>query len=572
MAGKLCSLFKVVNSNTFIYNNMQPVFLGDKRMNSFLNAMGSKNTVTWNNAISNSTSGVTTLDYFAKCGSYRGRTVPEVNSDMAAIFGSDPLTATKILFYNRLITRKSKGFNHQSETVQRGQGQRDEFIKSLAWLENNYPDILYQNLFLVPIVGSWRDLWYDSAATKFHYYINTDRAYELVRIGLQSEYHRALIAKYLPKIRSRRNTKNDRHRRLNVWGRGLCKYLGWSEAEYRKFKSNSENTAHTFQRMMCNGDWDSLDFNTVSGKALFNLISQTGKDGQNAISRHNLEDKYLNWIQSQPVAKFTGYPYELYKAAKSQDRTLVQKYTFDKQFDSLIEKAKDSINPDLLQKGVLCALDTSGSMGYMGSYGWNSTAIQPIDICVGLGIYFATLLEGHFHNHVIMFSDNSEFKQLTGESFTDKCDQIASAGWAMGSTNFQSVIDEIIRVRKQNPHIPVEDYPQVLLVVSDMQFNPCGPDLQTNYEVAKHKLQAVGLPEMTIIWWQVNGRFTGDVPSTNFDPGTVLISGFDGAIVTSILGGIDEVIDEDTGEKRKPTPEEVMKVALDQEVLNNIVI
>lgn len=540
-------------------------------MNQFLNQLGQRNCTTWNGAISNSTTGVTNLDYFAKCGSYRGRTPAEVSQDMAAIFGDDPMTAAKIVFYNRMITRKVKGFQNETEDVQRGQGQKDEFIKSLAWLENNDPDILYDNLWLVPIVGRWSDLWYDSAATGFHYYINTDKVYELVKVGLQSEYHRALIAKYLPKIRSRRNIKNDRHRRLNAWARGLCECLGWTETEYRKFKSNPENSAHEFQRLMCNGDWDSLDFNTVSGKALFNLLSQKGKDHKNVIERHGLEQKYLEWIKSQPVAKFTGYPYELYMAAKDRNRTLIQKYTYDKQFDALLAKAKDSVNPDLLRKGVLCALDTSGSMGYMSHYGATTGQPQPIDVCVGLGIYFASLLDGYFHNHVIMFDDNSKFLKLSGDSFCGKADQIANSATAWGSTNFQSVIDEIVRVRRSHPEIPIEDYPEVLLVVSDMQFNPTGTT-ETNYETAMRKLRAVGLPDMTIIWWNVNGRFSGDFASTNMDPGTVLISGFDGAIVTSILGGMEEVIDEKTGEKRKPTPEEVMQQALDQEILNRVVV
>ena len=323
--------------------------------NQFLNQMGQKNTVTWNGAVSNSTSGSSLLDYFAKCGSYRNRTCEEVNADMASIFGSDPENAMKMLLYNRMITRKAKGFQLETETVQRGQGQRDEFIKSVAWLENNYPDLLYNNLWLVPIVGSWKDLWYDSAATGFYYYVNPEKVYELVRVGMQSEYHRALLAKNLPAIRSRRNMgkKNDRRRRLSKWARGLCEYLGWTERQYRKFKSNPEHGAHDFQRLMCNNEWSSLDFNTVSGKALFNLISQRGKDRKNVIERHNLEKKYLEWIQSQPVAKFTGYPFELYMAASTGSRTLIQKHTYDKQFEGLLKTARNSVPEELLKKGVL---------------------------------------------------------------------------------------------------------------------------------------------------------------------------------------------------------------------------
>jgi hypothetical protein len=33
---------------------------------------------------------------------------------------------------------------------------------------------------------------------------------------------------------------------------------------------------------------------------------------------------------------------------------------------------------------------------------------------------------------------------------------------------------------------------------------------------------------------------------------------------------MEEVVDEKTGEKRKPTPEEMMQQALDQEILNRV--
>jgi hypothetical protein len=536
-------------------------------MNQFVKNLGTKNTTTWNGAISNSTSGSSTLDYFAKCGSYRGRSCAEVNADMASIFGADPVQAMKIVLYNRMVTRKAKGFENVCDTVQRGQGQRDEFVKSLAWLENNRPDYLYKNLWLVPVVGCWKDLWYDSAASGFHYYINQKEVFKVIKAGLKSEYHRGLLAKYLPKIRSRKSVKNDRHVRLNNFARALCTELGWTEAHYRKFKSNPESCAHLYQRQMCANEWTDLDFNMIPGKALFNLLSRKGKDKKNPIERHDLEKKYLDWIKQQPVAKFTGYPYELLKAAKSQ-RTVMQTFTYDAQFQGLIAKAKDSVPAELLQKGVLCALDTSGSMGYMGHYG-APVDLQPIDVCVGLGIYFASLIEGYFHNHVIMFDSESRFLKLQGESFCGKVDQITKYPTAWGSTNFQSAIDEIVRIRKQHPEIPVSDFPEVLLVVSDMQFNPSGSN-ETNYEMARRKLRAVGLPDMTIIWWQVNGRCTSDVPSTMSDPGTVLISGMDGAIVTAILGGTEKIVDEKTGETRQRTPEEMMQLALDQEILNKV--
>lgn len=547
-------------------------------MNQFLTAMN-KTAKTWNDATSYVSSGNAVLDYFAKCGSYRGRTQEEVNADMARIFSEDPELALRVIFYNRMITRKTKGF-FESETVQRGQGQCSEFIRSMIWLESNRPELLYNNLWLIPIIGKWGDLFYDGPSSKFFHYTNPSIVYKLISHGIADEYNRALIAKYLPKIRSRSNVKCDRHRRKNEWARGLCKYMEWNENQYRKFKSSPENMAHYWQRLICAGEWDRLDFNMIPGKALFKFVSGKGKDGKTILERHNLEKKFLTWIKDQGVAKFTGYPYELFLKAKNSNRSLIEKYTYDAQFEGLIELAKKNVDLEVLKRGVFCALDTSGSMGSMGHYG-ACDSVQPIDVCVGLGIYFSSLLEGHFKDHVIMFDFTSRILKLQG-SFCEKADQIPAN--AMGSTNFQSVIDEICRVRRQNPNVPLEDYPEILLVVSDLQFNPISSgssysygynnysqeQMNTNYEEAKKKLNAVGLPDITIIWWQVNGRFTGDVPSTMSDPGTVLISGMDGSIITSILGGQEKIIDKETGEVRKKNPYEAMIDCLNQEVLNKI--
>lgn len=520
-------------------------------MNKFTDALQTNDALTWNGAISHSTSGNAILDYFAKCGSYRNRTQAEVDADMARIFGEDETLAMKVVLYNRMVTRKCKGFVDETE-MQRGQGQKDEFIKSLNWIERNRPNLLKKNLWLVPEVGNWHDLFYHSPSTKVSNYVDTKLTYSLIKQGIENNYHRQLLAKYLPKIRSASNVTNDRHRKLNEWARGLCAYLGWTEREYRKFKSNPENVAHLWQRKMSNNDWK-LNFNTIPGRALNKIVN--GK----VLSRHNLEGDYLKWIEKQPVAKFTGYPYELYQKAKG-GRNLVKTHTFNKQFDGLIEKAKDGVNPELLKRGVLCALDTSGSMEC------GNSGVAPIDVCVGLGLFFSELLEGAFHNNVIMFDNHSRLLQLSGK-FCDKVDQIKNSAIAWGGTNFQSVIDEIVRVRQSRPEIPVEEYPGVLLVVSDMQFNPTVGNTKTNYEAAMSKLEAVGLPKMTVIWWNVNGRFTDDVPSKMTDEGTVLISGFDGSIVSSLLYA-EDVVDKKTGETRKANAYEQMIQALDQEILN----
>ena len=147
---------------------------------------------------------------------------------------------------------------------------------------------------------------------------------------------------------------------------------------------------------------------------------------------------------------------------------------------------------------------------------------------------------------------------------------MASTAW--GSTNFQSVVDEIVRVRKANPAIPISEFPETLLVVSDMQFDKAGKNTKTNYEVMMKKLSNVGLGNIKVIWWQVSGRSEKNVPSKFDDDGVTLISGFDPAIISLILGGEKSKVDEVTGKTRALTPYENMMKALDQEVLKQLKI
>jgi hypothetical protein len=150
---------------------------------------------------------------------------------------------------------------------------------------------------------------------------------------------------------------------------------------------------------------------------------------------------------------------------------------------------------------------------------------------------------------------------------------IVSSTTAWGSTNFQSVIDEIVRIRKRNPQIPLSDYPETLLVVSDMQFNPTNDwrlsyntqAERTNYESAIAKLSKVFPQEFVdkfkIVWWQVNGSRTTDFPSNMDCGGTYVFSGFDGSVISFLLGG---KVAEDG---KAPDMQDVIDTALGQEVL-----
>lgn len=526
--------------------------------NAFLKAVSSHDWFTENGAVSHSTTGEAVLDYFAKSATYSGRKPVNVAGDLSRAWADSPQLTLMTIFYNRMVSRSPDGFV-QIDDVQSGQGMRNEFHKALMWMHGAHPEVLYKNLWLVPVVGVWKDLWnYDTIEV-----LDASQVYSLVERGIADDFNRPLIAKYLPRIRSKSKITQPRHTAFNSWARGLCAHLGWSERDYRKFKSDPEHRAHLWQRQMCAGQWNEIDFDAIPGKALFKLINNTGADDRGALERH-VGDELLAWAESADSVKFTGFVYELVKAASNPQLSRVQRTIIDKQFDGLIDLArKDRAG---LTENIWCALDTSGSMASESVAG--TTAYE---VCIGMGVYFSTLNEGAFENHVVMFDSTSKVKSLSG-SFTDKVQQILSGGAAMGSTNFQSVIDEIVRVRVENPDVPVEDFPTTLLVISDMQFNPVdGGSAETNHEAAMRKLADVGLPPLRVVWWWVNGRGT-DFPSKFDDEGVVMIGGFDGSIISLLLGGDPPESPAEAEPGRQSlamaaTPADAMLRALDQPVL-----
>ena len=514
---------------------------------------------TENGAISYATTNSVCVDQFVKAGSYRGRNIEDVFKEQKQLWEVNKEFAVKFPFYLRMITRKTKmADGSTTNEPQRGQGARDESFKRLLWLFRNEPDIFYQNIWLLPLVGSWKDLW---VLMSMDNDIDQIKIFEVIAEGCKSKYQIDLVKKYMPQIRTNKKCTTEWTKKTNNLAKAFCKWAGWTAQEYRVFKTSG--VAHEFQKFISQGKYDNLEWNKIPGKALLNMVS--GK----FLSNHNLSEKYLSWISNTPVAKFNGYPYELFLKCRKlyRDNTIngkIGKITIDAQFENLVKTAKEGTGS--ISGNVWCALDTSGSMSSRIS---SASELTAYDVCISLGIYFSSLNDGAFHKNVIMFDNESYVKQLNG-TFSEMYSDIVTTRTAWGGTNFQSIVDEIVRIRKSNPNIPLTDYPTTLLVVSDMQFNATGSN-STNYEAMKEKLYKVFPKEFVdsikFIWWQVNGKRVNDVPATLDDGGNYFFSGFDGSIINLLLGSNSDIVDKTTGEKRKPTMEELIEIAFNQEIL-----
>ena len=113
------------------------------------------------------------------------------------MWDTDPKQALKMVFYNRMISRTVKGFA-KSDNMQSGQGNKDEFRKCIIWIARYYPAVLNKNMWLIPLVGCWKDLWHEDLLED----LDTLAVYQLIERGMHCEYNADLIAKYLPRIRS----------------------------------------------------------------------------------------------------------------------------------------------------------------------------------------------------------------------------------------------------------------------------------------------------------------------------------------------------------------------------------
>lgn len=514
-------------------------------MNQFLSQVTKKDTTTANGAVSNSSTGSTLVDQFGVAGAQRGRPLDAVFADQSKLEHTYPMWALRFVFYLRIITRKVRYQDKVTESVQKGTGNRDESFKRLLWYAVNNPDKFYRNLWLLPIVGSYKDI-FDLLYLAEQNSIKLDVAKVMSYSNITNHNgNMDLIRKYLPTVKANSKVKSDRAKYRNVIAKRIASIMNMGYDDLRKFKS--EGTAHEWQKLISRRLFNVIDFNKISGKALSKLVN--GK----FIKNHKLEDKYTSWIAAQPVAKFTGYVYELYEKVKVNNKPFV-KMTIDKQFEGLLKLNQGGLG----KRKVISAIDTSSSME-TSVQGGKTTCMS---VAISLGVYFSSLMEGPFKDWVIRFTSRSHWAQLKG-TFSDKCIQVKNFGDYPSNTDFQSVIDSIVRVRIEKPDVPESDFPDTLLVVSDMQFDITGP--KTNYEAAQQKLSGVFSKEYVdnfmFIWWQVNGRMN-DKPQTLDEPGGYVIGGFDGATVSLIISGSEKKEDGTT-----PNMQEVVESALSQEIL-----
>ena len=541
-----------------------------------------------NGALKYTTSGSDFVDQFAKVTEYRQpRNYSEISEDMSLLWDQNPRLTISFVIYLRLITRTVKfPDGTRTSTTQRGQGLKHESIMRMIWLAVNHPEEFWNNVNLFVSAGSWKDiitmLSYDLQYNGWEKRVlNWEDFTGLILAGLENPETSELVKKYLPQIKSRSKCKTVVEQADTIIGKYLCSVIFAdienkvkSYEKYRKLKVSG--TAHVWQQLISQGRFMEIDFDTVHGRALAQMVS-----GQ-FLKNNGLEETFEKWMASKPIAKYTGYVYELMQPVKSgYSNNVLKSYqedTINKQFLGLIETAKKGMageNPFITvvdtsssmagENPFITVVDTSASMTGLVP----GTKISAYDIAKSMALYFSYLLKGPFNNHWMEFNNKCILKKWVGDTPVKKLQNDSSE--AYGSTDFESVARTFVEVRQSG--VKEEDFPGGILCLSDGCFNYTHSN-EGNYKSFKKILLRGGfskefVDKFKIVLWDIPNGYYAD-RGAKFEefadcPGMFHISGLDGSVVAFLMGT-----------EYNPTvpknSDELFLAAMNQEIMSRIVI
>ena len=484
-------------------------------MNSLMNGLKNQSNygLTQNGGVKHVTTNSKLLDMFAMGAAMRNRQVDDIWNMFAAAFDENPVYALKCLFYIR--------------DVRGGQGERRFFREGLKWLAIKHPEAVMRNMEHIPEFGRWDDLYCFVG-------MNQDvenAAFALIKKQLMLDLTcktPSLLAKWLKS----ENASSAETKQLALT---TIKHLGVTNRQYRKILSELRARINVLERLMSQNRWDEIEFDKIPSKA--------GMIYKNAFARHDVErmkseknvQSYADFAKdtTKKVNAKTLYPYEAVKEAirhmnYSTNRTNLNdtnRLMINKYWDNLEDYFKGaSLN-------ALCMVDTSGSMTWHERNG-----AKPIDVATSIGLYCAEKAKGPFANHYISFSSRPQLIECKGVDFCDKVYRIANANLCE-NTNIEAAFDMLLSTAVQN-HVPQDDMPQNIIVISDMEFDCCrdyryGSRRETVMENIAHKWQMHGYTMPHLIYWNVDAK-SENIPMLG--KGAIsFVSGFSPSIFQTIM-------------------------------------
>ena len=475
-------------------------------MSTFVNAVKNQEARTANGMKARASTASKNVDLFFKIGASRGKNIVP---DFTGAFVENRDYALRIAQWAR--------------DIRQGAGERKIFRDVLLNLVKTDQDAAIALARKVPELGRWDDLLV---------LIGTDieqSAFDMIKEALDAG--NGLCAKWMPR-------KGEEAAKLRV-------AFGWSPKFYRK---RLVELTKVVEQEMCANKWDEINFNHVPSVASSRY--------KKAFNRHT--PKYKEWttalVSTDPeVAKTVKvnagavYPYDVIKGLGS--------YSFGYEKSNLdhIVAQWNALPNYVGDANILPIVDVSGSMCTPAGGYQSKSKVSCLDVSVSLGLYLADKNKGKFKDTFLTFSGKPELLHLNG-NIVQKIDQMVRSKWEM-NTNLHAAIQKILDVAVKG-NVPAEEMPQVLLILSDMQFDQCARHDDSAMQMIERKYAEAGYTVPQIVFWNLNAH--DNVPVKFDKNGTALVSGFSPSIMKAVLAADLEDF----------TPESIMRKTIMSERYN----
>ena len=452
-------------------------------------------TRTENGALTNASTLSNCLDLFASIGALRHGQEEDICWRFAAAYAENPDLAMKTLFYAR--------------DIRGGLGERRVFRVILQWLASHRPDSVRKNIGLIPEYGRWDDLLP---------LLDTDceeAALDCIRAQLEKDREAldqegqsvSLLAKWLPSV-------NASSAAAAQQGKKIARGLHLREREYRQLLSALRERIQIVENNLRTRDY-TFPYEAVPSKAMLKYRKGFWRNDQ---ARYG---EFLKRVQRGEAAMHMDalQPYDIVR--KCLDRIPPEEIlSLDTAWKAL-EDFTDGSN-------ALAVVDGSGSM-----YGCD---LVPIAAAVSLGLYFAQHNQSAFHNHFITFSERPQLVKVLGDNIWEQVRYCMGYN-EVANTNLAAVFDLILQAAVKH-HIPQEEMPARLYILSDMEFDACVRDGdQTNFDYAKAQFAKAGYALPEVVFWNI-ASWNRQVPVTRNEQGVALVSGFSPRLFRQLAGGI----------------------------------
>lgn len=446
-------------------------------MSTFVEAVQNQPARTTNGMRARKSTANACVDLFFKIGASRGK---DITKDFVAAYVEDKDVALRIAQW----VRDARG----------GSGERELFRQIMKYLEKNDPAAAVALLKKVPEIGRWDDI-----------FVFTDKQLKweaFTMLGNALREKNGLAAKWTP--------------RQGPLAAEIRQFFGMSPKFYRKSLVELTNVV---EQQMCAGKWDEINHSHVPSLAASRY--------KKAFSRHGT--KFAEFVaklkagdKDVKVNASAVYPYDVLKGVASYHYNLnfgqVELDHIVAQWNALPNYVGDA--------SILPLVDVSGSMN-TGIGGGKTTAM---DVAVSLGLYLADKNKGKFKDTFLTFSSKPELLHLKG-NILQKTQQMVKSSWDM-STDLHKAMDKILSTAVAG-NVPQDEMPQMLLILSDMQFNQCVKHDDSAMQMIARKYEAAGYKVPAIVFWNLNAK--DNVPVKHDKSGVALVSGFSPAIVKSVL-------------------------------------